>query len=154
KYLWIIVITSLSPLVKPQLLILIPLLGFLLFLKNDLSLRQKIIYLLASLVIPVLFYSLVMPFSYGYTIANVQKEPLPLWQYPIAFLKDKQPVGIFMSFWGFFGWLDIPMPKWIYALFLLILFIALIGWGLAIKKNRQMIASHKKLLLFITGVSL
>ncbi|HEV2339399.1 MAG TPA: DUF2142 domain-containing protein [Patescibacteria group bacterium] len=132
-------IAGLATLSKPQLFVTIPLYFMLLFFKNPKGIYNWILVCMSVLIFPALWY--IPQFlhggtaSFSYAISRIHHST-PLWSYPIDFIKAKQPVGIFMSFWGYFGWLDVPMPKWIYALFASLLCIAFLGWIIGIKKKR------------------
>jgi hypothetical protein len=41
----------------------------------------------------------------------------------------------FNSFFGQLGWMALPMPAWVYALLLLALVAALLGWGIALLRS-------------------
>ncbi len=133
-------VMGLSMLVKPQLVILVAF--YLVYL-----LRQKKLKLVFHLT-PVLLslFGLILIYKNQYltggqnilyySVQNAQKSLTPFWQYPIEFIAKKQPIGIFMSFWGFFGWLDVPMPKWVYILFLIFIILGGLGWWVSKKPKK------------------
>ncbi len=131
SYFLLALITALAPLVKPQLIIIIPLFLLFLYLKR-VSVSQTIkigsLILLPTLIWYLYNFNLEGAKFFSYSVQGIQPYQTPLWKYPIEFVLGKQPIGIFMSFWGFFGWLDVPMPKWTYVLYFVFIFMALGGW--------------------------
>ncbi len=131
KYLLFLgLVTGLSSLVKPQLLMLFPIYLYICIVSIKPNYRYYFILLISGVVLPILWYVskvLTQGLSYfSYAIVNTNNTVMPFWHYPYEFLIQKQPIGIFMSFWGNFGWLDVPMPKWVYVLIVLVIVIPLI----------------------------
>lgn len=117
----LILITAFSILVKPQLVILIPLFFIYLLKKEKKFNLKQTISLVFLTVIPSLFWFIYRFMLEGYKffyypIQDSISKHIYFWNYPINFLLSKQPIGIFMSFTGFFGWLDVPLFKWCYVL--------------------------------------
>lgn len=81
-----------------------------------------------------------------YGVQNIQTYPLSILSYPPEFFRGGQPAGIFMSFWGFFGWLDTPMPKWIYSLFMLFIITGLLGYAFICNKKYSIFRSIKSII--------
>ncbi len=138
--------------------IIIPVyLGYL-FVSKKLRVKDMLISCISTIVFPSLLYGLKFiqtgTGSFSYAFGWTEGHPAPFWQYPIAFIKQKQPIGIFMSFWGYFGWLKVPMSKWIYLLFLLIMLIATVGWIYAVKKKIRLFPTSSKALVFVCIVSI
>jgi len=119
-----------ATLIKPQLFI-----GFILYLGacylRKIPLRLVFLSIAASVLVSSWWYTrqffLEGTGMASYAIQNFQSNPQPFWNYPIEFIQSKQPMGIFMSFWGFFGWLDVPMRKPIYGLFIVFICLGLYG---------------------------
>ncbi len=152
---------GLSMLVKPQLIILAPFYLIYLLRKKKLRLFLHLVPVLLSIAGLVLIYK--NQYLTGgqnlfyYSVQNAQKSLAPLWRYPIEFMAQKQPIGIFMSFWGFFGWLNVPMPKWIYILFFSFFVFGCWGWWLNKKKqkvNYLLLGAFMLYLLTIIGFDL
>ena len=140
------------------MLVIIPVyLGYL-FVSKKLRVKDMLISCISTIVFPSLLYGLKFiqtgTGSFSYAFGWTEGHPAPFWQYPIAFIKQKQPIGIFMSFWGYFGWLKVPMSKWIYLLFLLIMLIATVGWIYAVKKKIRLFPTSSKALVFVCIVSI
>lgn len=155
NFIYLTAITSLSPLIMPQLFILIPLYFILLFLKKG---REKFSHYFSSILVitPSILWFLYKFSSEGfgylsYSVQNIQNTTTPFWRYPIEFIQGKQPIGIFMSFWGFFGWLDVPMPKWTYGLYLIFICVSLFGYLIYRKKAMAIFSKSKKLFIFLTS---
>lgn len=151
---WVSFIVGLSTLSKPQMLVMVPIYLVVLFIKTGLTSRMKVFLMFIAIIIPLLWYVIAGHSSVSYSLGTMHTHVLPIWQYPSQFFKDKQLIGIFMSFWGFFGWLDVPMPKWIYVFILAILLIATGGWILGIKKGLKASGSLKKAFLFTVVMSI
>ena len=137
-YIMSLLTVAFAPLVKPQLLIVFPL-----FLILAIMIRKKKqwIFLFYLSFIPTILWFGFQYFRYGksiftYSVQNALPGTTSPFLYPIEFIMQKQPVGIFMSFWGYFGWLDLPMPKWLYGLIFLIIMISLFGWVKSLKDFR------------------
>lgn len=144
-------ISALSALVKPQLIILVVMFVLLMRLAN-ISKRKILIYCLVSS-IPSLIWIFYKYTTEGtgflsYAIQQAGDISRPVWMYPLEFILQKQPVGIFMSFWGFFGWLDVPMPKWTYLLFFVIIVVGAGGSFTRVKKIRLKTVPKEIILLF------
>lgn len=151
-YLYLLIISSLAPLIKPQLIVLVPLYIFLLFLKRKLTNRFFIftifLIFLPSIIWFLYKYSLEGAHFLTYPLYITQQTLIPIWKYPFEFVFGKQPIGIFMSFWGFFGWLDVPMPKWAYLLFLIFIVISLFNYWVNWKRVKAVFLKNKILLMF------
>ncbi len=124
------VVTGLSTLVKPQLVMLFPIYIFMVMVQLQTNYRNYVIPVLCAGVIPLLWY-LPKVISQGlgyfsYAVVGSNNANIPFWHYPFEFIMNKQPIGIFMSFWGNFGWLDVPMPKLVYILMAIVIVIPLI----------------------------
>lgn len=146
-------ISSLASLSKPNMMILIPVYLVYLIIFKQLTKKNLIFSFISSICIPIIFYGIKFMLygmsSLTYSFLDIKSQPASFWKYPINFILDKQPVGIFMSFWGFFGWLDVPMPKWIYALFLLVIVIAIGGWIYVFKNKIRLIPTPSKAHFFV-----
>lgn len=130
-------IAGLSGLVKHQLVICPPLFLLALWLNKRKIKKGWLFGVLISLVVPIWWYlrrslihdELIVTLFTSH-IKNDFGFPL---RYPLDFVLGKQPIGIFMSFWAYFGWIDIPLPEVSYFLFLLPVILSLIGWYLFVK---------------------
>ena len=142
-----------AALTKPQMVIAIPIAISSLFFVKKTNINKIITLFLTSIAMPLIWYLSryiqigAQAFSYPFT--EVQKYPLPLWKYPVAFILGKQPIGIFMSFWGYFGWINVPMPKFIYLLFFLIVLISVIGWVTYLREKNNYPKDLKRASLFL-----
>lgn len=150
-------IGGLSTLAKPQLLSVIPIFCGYILLSQKLLKKEKLIGMCNIFIFPFLWYGLRLIYmgksSYEYTTNWLTGQPQPFWEYPITFIRAKQPIGIFMSFWGLFGWLNVAMPKWVYAAFFILILLAITGLIYGYKK-RIKISFNKKALTFVTLSSL
>lgn len=139
KLLFLTIVTGIAPLVKPQLFVLIIIFLIYLYTKQKKLGRNTYTLLSITSIVPVLIWFF-MKYSYdgvlfvNYAVQNIQTNPASIWTYPLEFITGNQPIGIFMSFWGFFGWLDVPMPKWSYLIYLCFILISLLGYWLGRKK--------------------
>lgn len=126
-----IIIAALAPLSKPHLGIAMILVAYVSYMKTKswwIPVRNMILSSL-PLIVWVLYNSITYGLQFiGYVVMNQKPTHGNLLMYPFAFIVEKQPIGIWMSFWGFFGWLNVAMPKWIYILFFICVVLALIGW--------------------------
>lgn len=133
-------VASIAPLIKPQLITLVFTYIVFLFIWNKKKLLLNFFLSLLA-IIPISGWFIYKYIEEGikyfsYSVQNIKIIPYSFWCYPFEFILGKQPIGIFMSFWGFFGWLDVPLPKWCYLLFFLIILISLIGWICWLKKEK------------------
>lgn len=119
-----------ATLVKPQLFI-----GFVLYVSALIIKRVSLNYVVTALFVALSIsaswyirqFALEGSSMVNYAIQNIQPAPTSVFRYPIEFFQSKQHSGIFMSFWGFFGWLDVPMRQPIYLLFVLFISFGLSG---------------------------
>jgi len=125
-------VSGLGLLVKPQLFILLPLFVLLLCLKK-LKLSKIILVTVLTCVLPLIWYVYVFlregSLVATYPLLAKSAEPVNIWMYPINFVLSGQPKGIFMTFWGFFGWLMVALPGWAYVGFALIIILSIVGWA-------------------------
>jgi len=119
-----------ATLVKPQLFI-----GFVVYMSAIIIKRAPIKFAVTVLTLALLVsltwylrqFGLEGTTMVNYAVQNIQSTPESMWHYPLEFFRGKQHIGIFMSFWGFFGWLDVPMHQSIYLLFVLFISLGLFG---------------------------
>ncbi|OGG03751.1 hypothetical protein A2Z33_04660 [Candidatus Gottesmanbacteria bacterium RBG_16_52_11] len=120
-------VAALAPLVKPQLAVLLPILAYLLLKRYP---RYKALQYIILSAIPGIAWAMFAIWREGlaYFAYSVQPPlvPSPVWHYLPAFISTKQPVGILMSIWGFFGWLDVPMPDWTYLAWTTVLTVSIL----------------------------
>jgi 4-amino-4-deoxy-L-arabinose transferase-like glycosyltransferase len=133
SFLWIpyILITALAPLSKPHLAITALLVAYVTHTHTKswwYTIRNTLLSILPFLVWITYNISTYGSQFIGYVVMNQKPTYGNLFIYPLAFIAEKQPVGIWMSFWGFFGWLNVAMPKWTYVLFFICIVLGLIGW--------------------------
>ncbi|MDO8498056.1 MAG: DUF2142 domain-containing protein [bacterium] len=144
-------VAGFGPLMKPQLVILFIVFGLVLrWVKVS---RKKFFAFFSLPLVPTIiwfFYKYLMEGGrfISYSVQVTGDTARPIWMYPVEFILQKQPAGIFMSFWGFFGWLNVPMPKWIYLLFLAVIVCGVGGWFTRVKKIRSQKISKENILLF------
>ena len=130
-----------ASLVKPQLIIINFLFGILIFFNfSKMTFFKKIILIIVSIT-PSLLWIGYKFFQEGsrfatYSVQVYNPVQSPVWQYPIDFIFTKQPIGIFMSFWGYFGPLTVPMPKLSYLLYVLFILITVAYWLLRWKTEK------------------
>lgn len=154
---WSAIIVGLSALTKPQLVILIPLFIYGIVLNRKKIVNKRTYIWLTLLIVPLFWYLRQFLVKEGATVnsiaSNMQKPSVHLWRYPLDFIVGKQPIGIFMSFWAYFGWIDIPLPEASYFLFLIPVILSVLGWFFFAKKSADRIGnwlkedSHKFLLI-------
>ena len=144
------ILAALSPLIMPQLLILIPLYFLLLIYKKKGNFDLK--YLILILTPSIIWFTYKIKSEgikyLSYSVLNIKPYKTPIWLYPWEFIKGKQPTGIFMSFWGFFGWLDVSMPKLAYLLFLFAIILGLIGYVLNLGQVINYYKKNKKIIIY------
>lgn len=132
---------GLASFVKPQLVILMPIYFTSLFIPplKKFGIKTYLVIFTNTITLPILWYAYKYlqqgNSSLTYAFISKSNHSFNFLQYPIFFIKTKQPIGIFMSFWGFFGWLNVAMPKYIYGLFGFVFIVGIIGWFLKRSKN-------------------
>lgn len=145
---WSAIIVTISALVKPQLVILIPLFIYAIVLNRKKITNKWAFGWLIISVLPLIWYIRQFLVKEGATVnsiaSNMQKPDVVIWRYPIDFILGKQPIGIFMSFWAYFGWIDVPLPEVAYFLFLLPVLLAVFGWYIFVKKDIGRISNWLK----------
>lgn len=124
-------ISAMAPLSKPHLALVLVIVGYVVLVTSRSVVKTFKVIVLCS--IPFMMWLLYNITTYGnkfwgYVVMNQKSESGNLLFYPLEFIATKQPIGIWMSFWGLFGWLNVPMPKWIYILFLCVVCIGIWGW--------------------------
>ncbi len=150
EYLFTAIIVGIAALSKPQALLVVPIFGWVLLQDKKLHISRKVLCIFVAFLLPLIWYGVMTHFSYSYTVGISKQHSLALWKYPIDFLKAHQPIGVFMSFWGYFGWLDVVMPKWIYASLFLTVLLAGAGWVKAFFQRRlHSTALQKNIYIFL-----
>ncbi len=153
---WLAIIVGLSALTKPQLVILIPLFVYGIVLNRKKIINKWSYTWLTLSILPLFWYLRQFLVKEGATVnsiaSNMQKPSVVLWRYPIDFILGKQFIGIFMSFWAYFGLINIPLPEASYFLFLVPMFLSTFGWYFLVKNGIGRISnwlkeSHHKFLL-------
>lgn len=146
-----LIIAALSPLSKPHLAIVFVIVAYVTWIVSRSI--AKTISTVALTAIPFcmwLMYNISMHGNkfWGYVVMNQKPEQGSIFMYPIEFIATKQPVGIWMSFWGLFGWLNVPMPKWIYVLYFILIIFGFWGYG-NLKKSSVRIPNY---ILFVAAL--
>lgn len=83
---------------------------------------------------------------------NQKTEMGNILMYPVEFIATKQPIGIWMSFWGLFGWLNVAMPKWIYILYGIAVVVGVWGWKIQIKNRNTIFFIGVAVLLYLASI--
>jgi hypothetical protein len=151
------VVAGLSPLVKPQLLVLpIIFMGFAFVVRKRLpSLFSVSIVSFVPAAIWIFYqYMLEGTKMVTYPVQSIQKTHANLLFYPLDFILSKQPVGIFMSTWGFFGWLDLPMPKITYVFYIFFVIVSILGLVQYLRLSRMKhVCSIRNVFLIISTIA-
>lgn len=157
-YTWVLfAITALSPLIKPQLIVLIPVYFILLVMRLKKKKYMRSTFISMSSAIPTLLWFCYKRLTDGdnfitYAVQNMHTTDATLLQYPLEFISGKQYLGIFMSFWGYFGWLDVPMNKMIYVLYGLVILLGVLGWVLYLKDNKKFRFSNTTIFIGVSSL--
>lgn len=131
-------VAALSPLSKPHLAIVIGIVTYVVWVAS-----RSLVKTISSVAFTALPFTLWLTYNiaaygstfWGYVVMNQKPVQGNILMYPFEFIATKQPVGIWMSFWGLFGWLNVPMPKWIYVLYFVGISFGIWGYGYFKKSN-------------------
>lgn len=154
---WIVFmcVAALAPLSKPHLAIILAIVAYVALVKTRSIIKTIGAILLCSIpFITWLLYNVVMYGSkfWGYVVMNQKTEMGNIFMYPIEFIATRQPIGIWMSFWGLFGWLNVAMPKWIYILYGITVVVGLWGWKRQKKNRNTIFFIGAALLLYLASI--
>jgi len=146
-------VAALSPLSKPHLAIVFGIVTYVVWVAS-----RSLVKTISSVALTALPFTLWLTHNiatygstfWGYVVMNQKPEQGNILMYPFEFIATKQPIGIWMSFWGLFGWLNVPMPKWIYILYGIGIGVGIWGY-LRIKQRNIQIPSYA---VCVTGLYL